>query len=84
MEGPCGHSKGNPVSTKTELVPVPDSQAQVGLAGAVVSGKSNKMPWKVAREILDKMEGRKVSELPRYSRGPEKKAPKKVSTRYER
>ena len=45
---------------------MPESQAQVRLAGAVVSGKSKAMPHAVAKEILEKMRGRKMSELPQH------------------
>lgn len=54
---------------------MPESQAQVGLAAAVLSGKARKkgMPRSVAREILDKMKGRSVESLPKRAYEKEKK-----------
>lgn len=45
---------------------MPESQAQVGLAGRVTRGESKAMPLDVAKEILQKMTGRKLSDLPEH------------------
>jgi len=47
---------------------MPESQSQVKMAGAVMSGKSHAMPKSVAREMLTKMRGHKMSELPKHAR----------------
>jgi hypothetical protein len=44
---------------------MPESQAQVRLAHAVAEGGARSaMPPKVAREIIEKMHGRKMGSLP--------------------
>lgn len=47
---------------------MPDSQAQVRLAAAIVHGRPRKktsMKRDVAKEILEKMRGRSLSSLPK-------------------
>lgn len=44
---------------------MPDSQAQVRLAHAVASGSSSAMPVSAAKEIISKMHGRSMSDLPK-------------------
>ena len=47
---------------------MPDSQAQVKMARAVLSGKAGgPMPKTVAHEIVEKMHGKKMGALPKYS-----------------
>ena len=49
---------------------MPESQAQVRLAHAVVSGNArSSMPLDVAKEIVEKMHGRKMGALPKRARG---------------
>lgn len=43
---------------------MPDSRAQVRAAHATLEGKSNILPQSVAKEIVAKMHGRKMSSLP--------------------
>lgn len=40
------------------------SKKQAGLMGAVLSGKSNKVPKKVAKEYLDASKGKSFKKLP--------------------
>ena len=48
---------------------MPDSQSQVGLAGAVMAGKAKEsgMSKTYAREVLRKMKGRKMAGLPKHT-----------------
>ena len=43
---------------------MPQTQAQLRLAHAVAEGKSDKMPGKVAKEMISAFHGHHMSELP--------------------
>jgi hypothetical protein len=47
---------------------MPESRAQVKLAYAVLGGKSDAMPKKVAREITEQTTAQKWAELPEKTR----------------
>lgn len=51
---------------------MPDSRAQVRLAHAVMGGKAKRgvPPRKVAREMLSKMHGKSMKDLPEKSKLP--------------
>lgn len=48
------------------------SRAQAGLMGAVLSGKSNKVPKKVAKEYLDASKGMSMKKLPKHAKKSKK------------
>ena len=54
---------------------MPKSRAQVRLAHAVLAGDSSKLPMSLAREMVSKTRGRKMSSLPERKRKKGKRLP---------
>jgi len=64
FDGPCTRPI-NWITITGKEADVPESQAQVRLAHASLAGRArNAMPTKVAREIVSRMHGRRMSNLP--------------------